>query len=149
MTMIDDSTNIRICRFFEQETISSIMIVLSLWIKEYGIPEALYCDKKNAFVLTREPTDAELLCGITEPKSHFGLAADKLGIYVIKANSPQAKGRVDRNHGVDQDRLIKELQLANIKTIDEANAFLDSYCYPKMNKKFSCEAAKREDAAEL
>jgi hypothetical protein len=122
------------------------MSVLSLWINEYGIPDSLYCDKKNAFVLTREPSDAELLSGITEPKSHFGVATDKLGIYVIKANSPQAKGRVERNHGVDQDRLIKELQLAGIRTIDAANAFLDSYYIPKMNLKFSCKAAKIEDA---
>jgi len=62
-----------------------------LWITKYGIPQALYCDKKKAFVLTREPTDKELLAGITEAKSHFGRACDKLGVQVIAANSPQAK----------------------------------------------------------
>jgi len=74
----------------------------------------LYCDKKNAFVLTREPTDSELLQGITKPKSHFGRVCERLGIDVIAANSPQAKGRVERNHGSDQDRLVKELRLAGI-----------------------------------
>jgi hypothetical protein len=53
MTMIDDATNRRIERFFEQETVEAGMTVFSLWIRSYGIPEALYCDKKNAFVLTR------------------------------------------------------------------------------------------------
>jgi transposase len=137
ITLIDDATNTRLSRFFEQETLEGGMTVFSLWIRKYGIPEALYCDKKNAFVLTREPTDADLLAGITEPKSHFGRACEKLGVDVIAANSPQAKGRVERNHGVDQDRLIKELRLTGISTIPEANTFLDEYYLPKMNRMFS------------
>jgi len=146
ITMIDDATNIRISRFFEQETIEGAMTVFSLWIKSKGIPEALYCDKKNAYVLTREPTNAELLSGITEPKSHFGNACEKLGVYVISANSPQAKGRVERNHGIDQDRLVKELRLAGITDIDAANKFLEDIYLPKMNEKFSRPPAKKEDA---
>jgi transposase len=146
ITMIDDARNIRLSRFFEEETIAGVMEVFSLWIRTYGIPESLYCDKKNAFVLTREPTDAELLRGITEPKSHFGRACEKLGVQVIAAHSPQAKGRVERNHGVDQDRLVKELRLAGISTIAEANRFLEKTYLPKMNKKFSRPAAKPEDA---
>jgi hypothetical protein len=146
ITMIDDATNTRLSRFFEEETIFGVMDVFSLWIKAYGIPEALYCDKKNAFILTREPTDCELLTGITEPKSHFGRACEKLGVQVLAAHSPQAKGRVERNHGVDQDRLIKELRLAGISTIAEANRFLEKTYLPKMNKKFSRLAAKPGDA---
>jgi hypothetical protein len=146
MTMIDDATNTRQARFFEQETVEAAMNVCSLWIKRYGIPEALYCDKKNAFVLTREPTDAELLSGITEPKSHFGRACDKLGVPVIAANSPEAKGRVERNHGLDQDRLVKEFRLKGISTVAEANTFLEKTCLPKMNKKFSRPPEEKEDA---
>jgi transposase len=146
MTMIDDATNTRISRFFEQETLEAIMTVFSLWIRKYGIPEHLYCDKKNAFILTREPTDDELLAGVLEPKSHFGRACDKLGVTVIAAGSPQAKGRVERNHGVDQDRLVKELRLAGISTIVEANKFLEKIYLPKMNEKFSRPAAKPENA---
>jgi transposase len=146
ITMIDDARNIRLSRFFEGETTAGAMEVLSLWIRNYGIPEALYCDRKNAFVLTREPTDAELLKGITEPKSHFGRACEKLGVQVIAAHSPQAKGRVERNHGVDQDRLVKELRLAGISTIAEANEFLEKTYLPKMNRMFSRPAAKPEDA---
>jgi hypothetical protein len=151
MTMIDDAGNTRLSRFFEQETIEAGMTVLSLWITAYGIPDTLYCDKKNAFVLTREPTDAELLEGITEPKSHFGRACEKLGIRVITASSPQAKGRVERNHGVDlglqsADRLVKELRLAGISTIKAANEFLEKIYLPKMNRKFARPPAKPEDA---
>ena len=146
MTMIDDATNTRISRFFEQETIEAIMTVFSLWIRRYGIPEALYCDKKNAFVLTREPTDNEILAGIIEPKSHFGRACDKLGVTVLAAHSPQAKGRVERTHGIDQDRLVKELRLKGISTITEANAFLEKTYLPTMNRKFSRPAVKPENA---
>jgi hypothetical protein len=121
MTMIDDATNVRHVQFFEEETTAAAMTVLSYWIKTYGILKALYCDHKNAFVLVREPTDAELLAGITKPESHFEKACGKLGVEVIPANSPQAKGRVERNHGLDQDRLVKEMRLAGISTIAEAH----------------------------
>jgi hypothetical protein len=144
--MIDDATNTRLSRFYEEETIKGVMEVFSYWIRSYGIPEALYCDKKNAFVLTRDVTDAELLAGILEPKSHFGKACEKLGVQVIAANSPQAKGRVERNHGVDQDRLVKELRLKGISTIAQANQFLEETYLPKMNRKFSRPGAKQEDA---
>jgi hypothetical protein len=77
--MIDDATNVRYAQFFDGETIAGAMTVLSYWIKTYGIPQALYCDRKNAFVITREPTEAELTKDITEPKSHFGKACEKLG----------------------------------------------------------------------
>jgi transposase len=146
MTMIDDATKNRLSQFFDEETMFGAMAVLKRWILAYGIPESLYCDHKNAFVLTREATDAELLAGILKPKSHFGKACDRLGIEVIAANSPQAKGRVERNHGVDQDRLVKELRLAGISTMSEGNRFLLDYYLPKMNEKFSRPAASDCDA---
>jgi hypothetical protein len=146
ITMIDDATNVRYAQFFDGETTAGAMTVLSCWIKTYGIPQALYCDKKNAFVITREPTEAELAKGITKPKSHFGKACEKLGIDVIAAESPQAKGRVERNHGLDQDRLVKELRLAGISTIEKANQFLSGTYLPKMNDKFSRPAAEATDA---
>jgi hypothetical protein len=144
--MIDDATNVRYAQFFEGETTAGAMTVFSYWIKRYGIPQALYCDHKNAFVLTREPTDAELLKGISKPKSHFGKACEKLGVEVIPASSPQAKGRVERNHGLDQDRLVKELRLAGVSTIEEANRFLLETYLPKMNGKFSRPATNDADA---
>ena len=146
ITLIDDATKIRLSQFFEEETMFGAMSVLKMWIEIYGIPESLYCDKKNAFVLTREPTDSELLAGVTKPKSHFGKACDRLGIAVIAANSPQAKGRVERNHGVDQDRLVKELRLKGISSLEKANAFLLDTYLPFMNGKFSRLPANSGDA---
>ncbi|MDR0908549.1 MAG: ISNCY family transposase [Spirochaetaceae bacterium] len=145
ITLIDDARKIRLSQFFDEETMFGAMKVLKMWIKRYGIPQALYCDRKNAFVLTREATDSELLEGITKPKSHFGRACEKLGIEVIAAYSAQAKGRVERNHGIDQDRLVKELRLAGISTIPEANRFLLNYYLPKMNRKFSRTSRNPDD----
>jgi transposase len=146
ITMIDDARKIRLSQFFDEETMFGAMTVLKMWIERYGIPFSLYCDKKNAFVLTREPTDAEILTGILNPKSHFGRACDKLGIEVIAANSPQAKGRVERNHGIDQDRLVKALRIEGICTIGKANHYLLETYLPKMNKKFSRPARDNADA---
>ena len=146
ITLIDDATKTRLSQFFEEETMFGAMTVLKMWIETYGIPESLYCDKKNAFVLTREPSDNELLAGITQPKSHFGKACDRLGITVIPANSPQAKGRVERNHGVDQDRLVKELRLEGISAIEQANIFLLETYLPYMNGKFSRSPKRTDDA---
>jgi hypothetical protein len=146
ITMIDDARKIRLSQFFDEETMFGAMSVLKMWIEQHGIPESMYCDKKNAFVLTREPTDAEILAGNLKPKSHFGRSCGLLGIEVIAANSPQAKGRVERNHGVDQDRLVKELRLEGICTIEEANRYLVKTYLPKMNEKFSRPARDTNDA---
>jgi transposase len=145
ITLIDDATKIRLSQFFDEETMFGAMKVLEMWIISYGIPEALYCDRKNAFVLTREPSNTELLQGITKPLSHFGKACNKLGIEVIPAYSAQAKGRVERNHGIDQDRLVKELRLAGISTIDDGNKFLLDYYLPKMNSLFSRSPKSSDD----
>jgi len=145
MNMVDDATSTTLSFLSEEETTADAMTLLWRWIKRYGIPQAVYCDKKNAFVLTREPTIEELLAG-KEPKSHFQVACEKLGIEVIIADSPQAKGRVERNHGVYQDRFVKELRIAKISTINAANAFLDEVYLPAINTKFAVAPASSEDA---
>ncbi len=145
MNMVDDATGITLSFLSEEETTADAMTLLWRWIELYGIPQAVYCDKKNAFVLNREPTIDEQLAGI-EPKSHFERACEKLGIEVIVANSPQAKGRVERNHGVYQDRFVKELRLAKIDTIKDANAFLVENYLPAINKKFSKKPELADDA---
>jgi transposase len=145
MNMVDDATGTTLSMLYEQETTVAAMELLWAWIKKYGIPQAVYCDRKNAFVLDREPTIEQQLRG-EEPKSPFELACEKLGIEVIVANSPQAKGRVERNHGVYQDRFVKELRLAGISTIEEANAFLETIYLPKINARFSLPASDKTDA---
>ena len=121
------------------------MRLLGMWIERYGIPQAVYCDRKNAFVLDREPTVTEQLAGIT-PMSPFQKACERLGIEVIIAYSPEAKGRVERNHGVYQDRFVKELRLAGISTIAQANGFLRERYLPEINRKFAKIPAQPEDA---
>jgi hypothetical protein len=85
--MTDDATKTHLLRFFEEETTAGAMTVLSFWIRTYGIPQARYGDRKNAFVLTREPTDEELLRRITKPEGRFEKACRKLGIEVIARRS--------------------------------------------------------------
>jgi transposase len=145
MNMVDDATGTTLSLLAEQETTEAAMRLLRAWIERYGIPEAVYCDAKNSFVLDREPTIGEALEGI-EPRGPFELACHKLGIEVIVARSPQAKGRVERNHGVYQDRFVKELRLEKISGIEEANRFLTETYLPVINRKFAKPPIDPEDA---
>lgn len=144
MNMVDDATGTTLSFLRPQETTDAAMELLWAWILRYGIPQAVYCDRKNAFVIDREPTIEEQLRGI-EPKSPFELACERLGIEVIVAYSPEAKGRVERNHGVYQDRFVKELRLRCISTIDDANAYLESTYLSAINDRFARSPAKPED----
>merc|ERR1711964_496715 len=133
MNMVDDATGTTLSFLDEAETTVAAMRLLWAWILRYGIPQAVYCDRKNAFVLDREPTVEQQLRGVT-PKSPFELACQKLGIEVIVARSPQAKGRVERNHGVYQDRFVKELRLAAISEIADANEYLRTTYLDRLNE---------------
>lgn len=144
MNMVDDATGTTLSFLRPQETTDAAMELLWAWILRYGIPQAVYCDRKNAFVIDREPTIEEQLRGI-EPKSPFELACERQGIEVIVAYSPEAKGRVERNHGVYQDHFVKELRLRGISTMDEANAFLESTYLTTINERFARPPAKPED----
>jgi len=115
------------------------------WIERYGIHMNLYCDRKNAYITDREPTLAEQLEGV-EPMTAFGKACDKLGIEIITAYSPQAKGRVERRHGVFQDRFVKELRLQGINGIDLANDVLEGGFLEDLNHRFTVPAIDPQDA---
>ena len=95
MDMVDDATGNTQALISEEETIVAAMKVLWVWVERYGIPKALYVDWKNVYVTQREPTLEEQLAG-EFPLTQFGRACQKLGIEIITANSPQAKGRVER-----------------------------------------------------
>jgi len=145
MNMVDDATGTTLSILRDQETTDAAMELLWAWIEYYGIPQAVYCDRKNAFVIDREPTIEEQLRGEV-PHSPFEVACGRLGIEVIVARSPAAKGRVERNHGVYQDRFVKELRLAGISTQDAANRFLVETYLPAINRRFARPAEKPEDA---
>lgn len=144
MNMVDDATNTTLSILAEEETTEAAMILLWEWIKRYGIPFSLYCDKKNVYITGREPSLEEQLKGIY-PITAFGRVCEKLGISIITAHSPQAKGRVERNHGVYQDRFVKELKLNDIHDINEANNFLRSDFIDEINNKFSREPLGRKN----
>jgi hypothetical protein len=122
MNMVDDASGDTLARMGSEETIWAAAGVLRAWVKKYGIPVALYTDWKNVYV--REASTKEQLQGAV-PVTQFGQMCQRLGIRIIAANSPQAKGRVERNHGTHQDRLVKKMRLQNIKTHAEANTFLE------------------------
>ena len=142
--MVDDATGCMAGRFFEQETTEGAMRVLWSWIERYGIPRALYTDRKTVYVTPREPSREEQLAG--QPAlTAFGRACHKLGIAIIPAASPQAKGRVERRHGVLQDRLVKEMRLVGIRGIEQANEFLQGGFLQSINEKFASPPASPVD----
>lgn len=143
MDMVDDATGTTLPLMSEEETTKSAMEVLWAWVLKYGIPQALYVDHKNVYVTGREPTLEEQLSGDI-PLTQFGRVCKKLGIEIIPAGSPQAKGRVERKHGVYQDRLVKELRLAGIRDIASANEFLPAYA-DTLNKRFAIEPLNSSD----
>jgi hypothetical protein len=113
MNMVDDATSVVEARMGDEETIWAAARVLRHWIEKYGVPLALYTDWKNVYV--REPTEKEMLHGKV-PVTQFGRMCQKLDIRIIAANSPQAKGRVERGNGTHQDRLIKKMGRKKIRT---------------------------------
>ena len=142
MDMVDDATGRTQARMGKEETIWAAADVLRAWIGKYGVPRALYTDWKNVY--KRKATPAEQLRG-EAPVTQFGRMCQKLGIRIIAASSPQAKGRVERIHGVHQDRLIKKLRRKKIDSYEAANQYLEKEYLPGHNRRFAHAAAKPED----
>lgn len=136
MQMVDDASNIAFGLFDKGETTEIALKVLYGWIERYGIPQSIYVDRGGVFYTDREPTIEEQLKGV-EPKTRFGEVCKELGIKIIYANSPQAKGRIERANGIQQDRLISEMKLRCIKEMEKANNFLVEEYWEKHNRKFS------------
>ena len=126
----------------KEETIWAAVGVLRAWIKRYGVPRALYTDWKNVY--KRKATPAEQLRGQV-PLTQFGRMCQKLGIRIIAASTPQAKGRVERVHGVHQDRLIKKLRRQGIASYEAANRYLEEQYLAEHNRRFARVAAEPED----
>jgi hypothetical protein len=120
MVMIDDATGLRRARMASAETVRAAMELTGEWIGEFGIPQALYADRKNTFTASADDDDRDA-------NGAFVRACAALDVPIIAAGSPQAKGRVERSNRVFQDRLIKDLRLAGIDTIEAANRFLASW----------------------
>ena len=143
MTMVDDATGKTLLEMGKEETTWAAANVLLSWIGEYGVPRALYTDWKNVY--KRPLTSAELARGETEAYTQFGRMCHKLGIKVIAASTPQAKGRVERAHGTHQDRLVKELRLKGITDHVSANAYLQGEYTRAHNARFAVAPASPVD----
>ncbi len=144
LAMIDDATGRRRTRLASGETTVDALKLLWCWIESYGIPQSLYVDRKSVYITDREPTVEEQLAG-REPATAFGRVCQKLGIEIIAACSPQAKGRVERSHGVYQDRLVKQIALDELTSYEEVNTLLESFD-GGLNDRFAVEPASAIDS---
>jgi transposase len=140
MGYIDDATGRVYGRFYGYEGTIPAMDSFKRYIRKHGIPMSLYLDKHTTYRSPGEPSIEDELNG-REPLSEFGRAVSELGVTLIHAHSPQAKGRVERLFKTFQDRVVKEMRLRGIRCIEDANAFLEKYL-PIYNRRFSRKAAE-------
>lgn len=135
MGYIDDATGKAYARFFDSEDLPAALESFRRYCRLYGIPQSVYLDKHTIYRSPKEPTVEEQLQN-RWPQSQFERALAELGVQVIHANSPQAKGRIERLFKTLQDRLVKEMRLAHIQTLEEANRFLKGFL-ARYNRRFS------------
>lgn len=137
---VDDATSkILYAKFCEGESKNNYFACLEEYLKKHGKPQGLYVDKHSVFRVNRE----EIKKG--EGVTAFHKALKSLRIELICANSPQAKGRVERKNGVLQDRLIKEMRLRKISSVEEGNRYLEEDFIESHNKKFGKAPADSQD----
>ncbi|MBA4191783.1 MAG: hypothetical protein C0467_27710 [Planctomycetaceae bacterium] len=141
ITMIDDATSRVMARFYQSGTVETHMDLLGRWLRKYGRPLALYTDRHSIF----EPQEKGQPLADPAAETQFGRALRELDMELIRAHSPQAKGRVERSFGTAQDRWVKELRLAKAKTCEQANAVLEKLL-PEHNRRFAKKAPKPTDA---
>ena len=140
----DDATGYTWCRFVQSETTWSYLELMREIFVSQGLPLSLYSDRHSIFHPLREPTIEEQLKD-SPPLTQFGRAMNELGIGLIKAWSPQAKGRIERLWGVLQDRLVVELRLKKANDMQQANEVLNNFL-PEYNRRFNFPPSKQESA---
>jgi hypothetical protein len=143
MGYIDDANGRVFGRFYDYEGTIPAMDSFKRYVKQYGLPLSVYLDRYKTYKSTAKPTLEDELNDV-EPLSDFERALRELGVEVLHANSPQAKGRIERLFGTLQDRLVKEMRLRGIRTLEEANVFLEEYL-PIYNRRFSVSPKEREN----
>ena len=135
MVMIDDATNQTYARLYPAETTLGAFDVFERWARKYGLPWSVYVDRHGIYRDDDHP----------EKPTQFGRAMKELGVELIMAHSPQAKGRVERRNALFQDRLVKELRLRNISDMVQANAFMESKFLPELNRRYAVRAREQGD----
>jgi hypothetical protein len=135
MVIIDDATNQTYARFYPAETTEASFDVLGRWVKRHGLPRSVYVDRHSIYRDEDHP----------DQPTQFGRAMKELGVELICAHSPQAKGRVERRNAVFQDRLVKEMRLRGISDMNQANALLEHSFLAELDDRFALEAASEQD----
>ena len=143
MGYIDDASSNVFARFHDYEGTFPFMDSFKRYIRKHSLPHSIYLDKHATYKSTAKPSIEDELNN-RESQSQVQRALSELGIEAIYANSPQAKGRIERLFRTFQDRLIKEMRLKGIKTVNEANKFL-RYYLPVYNRRFKVEAIEKGD----
>lgn len=138
--MIDDATGRILVRFYASETTEAYMDLLGRYIRRHGRPVSWYSDRDSVFrAESKEDRERSV-------PTQFSRALSELEIELILANSPQAKGRIERLWGTLQDRWVKELRLAKIRTMEAANALVEKRLECEFNRRFAVKAASKNDA---
>jgi hypothetical protein len=146
LTYVDDATSrIEYAEFVDAETTLNLMHCTKKYLGIHGRPVSFYVDKDSIFRANRQASIDEQLRDI-QPMTQFSRAMEELGIKVIFAHSPQAKGRVERGFDTHQDRLVKELRLQGICTISEGNEYLQNIYVCGHNTRFVVKPANRTNA---
>src|SRR6202521_4690108 len=136
IALIDDATSRLWARFAEHDSTEENLQTLGGWLRRYGRPVAHYTDRNSIFRTTRPAQLGEQLRG-HPARTQFGRALNELGIEWIAAQSPQAKGRIERLFETLQDRLVKEMRLAGIDTLEAANHYLETRFLPEWEERFT------------
>jgi hypothetical protein len=135
MVMVDDASRRTCARFYAAETTEAAFDVLGRWARRYGLPRAVYADRHAIYRDDDHP----------ERPTQFGRAMRELSVELIAAYSPQAKGRVERMNATLQDRLVKEMRLRGINSIERGNAFLDAKFLDELNERYAVKAKRDQD----
>lgn len=145
IAMIDDASSRFRARFAEHDSSQENLRLLELWLRQFGRPTEVYTDGNSMFHTTRPVQWAEQLEG-KAAMTQFQRALHDLGIQAVLAHSPQAKGRIERLFGTLQDRLVKEMRLAGVNTIQQANRFLEEVFLPQWEQRFTVQPRSACDA---
>lgn len=143
--LIDDATSRSWGRFVPHDGTRENMGVLWEYLERYGRMVDVYTDRAAMFTVTPRRDESQAQGRQADRLTQLGRALRELGIGWIAAYSPQAKGRVERSFGTDQDRLVKQLRLAKVKTMQGANEFLEKEYWPEWNRRFACPAKEAPD----
>lgn len=135
MVLIDDATSRTYARFYPAETTEAAFDGFGRWAALHGLPRSVYADRHSIYRDEDHP----------QKPTQFGRAMNELGVELIAAHSPQAKGRVERMNGTLQDRLVKEMRLRNIRSIKQGNAYLEATFLEELNGRWAIAARRDQD----